>query len=117
MKARADAAPIEADGEAMANVLRMMSKTWASAGPDAAQIFLIQQLEPILQTVVQRIQEIELGEVVLLDGGDGTALPAHLKALPATVGAILRELSTTTGIDVPELIAPAHATLPDRSTS
>ncbi|TVQ91908.1 MAG: flotillin family protein [Deltaproteobacteria bacterium] len=117
MRARADAAPIEADGEAMAEVLRMMTKTWASAGDDAAQIFLIQQLEPVLQTIVTRIQQVELGQVVLLDGGQGTALPAHLRALPATVGAILHELSITTGIDVPDLIAPEHISLPDRSNA
>jgi len=106
MRARADAAPIEADGAAAAEVLRMMSETWREAGPDAAQIFLIQQLEPVLATIVARVREVDLGEVVLLDGGDGRALPNHLAALPATVGAILRELSTTTGIDVAALIAP-----------
>jgi flotillin len=105
MRARAEAAPIEANGEAMAEVLRMMSETWRSAGPDAAQIFLIQQLEPVLQTLVARVRDVQLGEVVLLDGGDGRALPAHLAALPATVGAVLRELSVTTGIDVPALLA------------
>jgi flotillin len=104
MRSRANAAHIEADGEAMAKVLEMMSKTWASAGKDAGQIFLIQQLEPILETLVQRVGEVEIGEVILLDGGDGKALPAHLTALPATVGAILRELSTTTGIDIPSLL-------------
>lgn len=113
MRARADAAPIEADGAAMAEVLRMMSATWSSAGPDAAQIFLIQQLESVLDTLVARIREVELDHVVLLDGGDGTALPAHLSALPATVGAVLRELSVTTGIDVPALLSPPSV---DRSS-
>jgi flotillin len=106
MRARADAAHIAADGEAMAQVLKMLSDTWIEAGPDARDIFLIQQLEQILETVVARVKDLDIGEVVLLDSGDGQALPSHVAALPATVGAVLRELGTTTGIDVPEILNP-----------
>ena len=105
MDARASAAHIAADGEAMAEVLRMMSDTWIKAGSDAKEVFLIQQLESVLHTVVQRVKDMEIGEVVLLDGGDGSALPHHIASLPATVGAVLREMSVTTGIDVPAVLA------------
>jgi flotillin len=103
--ARAQAAQIAADGEAMAEVLRLMTETWLKAGDDAREIFLIQQLEQVIQTVAQRVQQIQIDEVVLLDGGDGTALPAHIAALPATVSAILREFKETTGVDVPAILS------------
>lgn len=115
MRARAEAATIAADGEAMAKVLDMMRETWASAGPDARDIFLIQQLETVLSTVVERVKGIEIGEVTLLDSGDGRALPAHIAALPATVAAVLRELRETTGIDVAGILADdrsAKSTVP-----
>ena len=41
-----------------------------------------------------------MGEVTLLDGGDGDALPKHVAAFPAMVRQILDELSASTGIDV-----------------
>jgi flotillin len=105
MRSRANAAPIAADGEAMAEVLRMMTATWLQAGPDARDIFLIQQLEQVLTTVTQRVKAIQIGEVTLLDGGHGTALPDHIASLPATVASVLAEFKKTTGVDVPGILA------------
>jgi flotillin len=105
MRARADAATIVADGEALAEVLRMMSQTWLSAGEDAKDIFLIQQLEATLHKVTERVKGLEIGEVTLLDRGDGRALAEHLAALPAAVGAVFDELRHTTGVDVTGILA------------
>jgi flotillin len=118
MKSRSDAASIAADGQAMAEVLRMMTDTWLKAGPDAKDIFLIQQLETVLTTVTQRVKSVEIGEVNLIDGGQGTALPQHIAALPATVTAVLKEFRETTGLDVTGILnnprerekLPVHAT-------
>ena len=105
MRAKAAAAQIAADGEALAEVLRLMTATWIKAGPDAKDIFLIQQLETVLTTVTERVCALEIGEVNLLDGGDGNALPQHLAAMPAMVGAVLREFKTTTGVDITGIIS------------
>jgi len=105
MRARSEAAQIAADGEAMARVLDMMREAWIKAGPDAKDIFLIQNLEQVLSTVTERVQQLQIDNVTLLDGGDGDALPSHMAALPATVGAVLRELTATTGIDVAGILA------------
>src|SRR5690606_9163072 len=56
MRARAEAASIVADGEALASVLSMMSETWLKAGQDAKDIFLIQQLEVTLLKVTERVK-------------------------------------------------------------
>jgi flotillin len=100
MRARSEAAQIATDGEAMAQVLDMMRQEWIKAGPDAKDIFLIQQLETVLATVTDKVKQMQIGHVTLLDGGDGTALPQHMAALPATVKAVLHELRETTGVDV-----------------
>ncbi|MEQ1503926.1 MAG: SPFH domain-containing protein [Myxococcota bacterium] len=112
MRARSDAAHIAADGEAMAQVLDMMRQEWVKAGPDAKDIFLIQQLETVLGTVTEKVKTMQIGSVTLIDGGDGSALPAHMAALPATVAAVLRELQKTTGVDVTGILAGAGATKP-----
>jgi flotillin len=100
MRARSDAASIAADGQAMAEVLRMLTETWIKAGPDARDIFLLQQLESVLSTVTDRVSKVQIGQVHLIDGGNGQALPAHIAAMPATVASVLREFRQTTGVDV-----------------
>ena len=91
----------------MAAVLQMMTDSWLSAGEDAKDIFLIQQLEMVLQTVVKRVNSMEINEVTLLDGGDGTALPRHVASFPAVVRQVLEELHASTGVDVPGILSGA----------
>ena len=105
MRARSEAATIAADGQAMAKVLDMMRETWVEAGPDAKDIFLIQQLETVLSTVVDKVKEMDIGEVTLIDGGDGRALPNHIAALPSVVTSVLREFRETTGVDITGILA------------
>jgi len=62
-------------------------------------------VEKVLATVVARVREVEVGEVVLLDDGDGSALPSYVAAWPATVTRILKEIREATGIDVPGVLA------------
>ena len=66
---------------------------------------MIQQLETVIKTVADRVQELEIGEVHLLDGGDGTALANHISSLPATVSKVLKEFKETTGVDIAGILA------------
>jgi len=109
-KAQGEAAYTEEEGKAMAAVLQMMTDSWLSAGSDAKDIFLIQQLETVLQTVVQRVNSMEIEEVTLLDGGEGSALPRHVASFPAVVRQVLEELHASTGVDVPGILSGAQAT-------
>jgi flotillin len=93
----------------MAAVLQMLTDSWLSAGADAKDIFLIQQLETVLQTVVQRVNSMEIEEVTLLDGGEGTALPRHVASFPAVVRQVLEELHASTGVDVPGILSGSTA--------
>jgi flotillin len=105
--ARGDAATIEENGRAMAAVLQMLTDTWLKAGDDARDIFLIQQLEDILKTVIDRVNNMSLDEVTLIDGGDGKALPRHVASFPATVRLVLDELRSSTGVDVTGILSGA----------
>ena len=107
-RAQGDAALTEEEGKAMAAVLQMMTDSWLSAGEDAKDIFLIQQLESVLQTVVKRVNSMQINEVTLLDGGDGTALPRHVASFPAVVRQVLEELHASTGINVPEILSGSN---------
>ena len=109
--AKGEAAFLEENGRAKAEVLKMMTTAWLSAGADAKDIFLIQQLEEVLQTVVARVKGSSVGEVVLLDSGDGSALPTYIASYPAAVRQVLEELRASTGIDVTGILS-GNKTLP-----
>ena len=84
---------------------RAVFDAWLSAGEDAKDIFLIQQLESVLETVVERVNSVSIGEVTLLDGGDGSAVPRHIASFPAVVRQVLEELHGSTGVDVPGILS------------
>ncbi len=98
--ARADAAPIAERGRASAEALALARQAWVAAGDGAKPIFMIQQLDSVMRQVVDRVQEIRVDKVSLIDGGDGSALPAYVSSFPATVNAVLKQLDLVTGIDV-----------------
>lgn len=107
LRAAGEAASIEEDGRAMAEVLQMMTDTWLKAGKDAKDIFLLQQIEHVIQTVVARVNKVHLGEVNIVDNtGDGIA--RHVAGYPAVVREVLAELKLTTGVDVPGLLSGAR---------
>lgn len=103
--ARGKAAFVEESGKAKAEVLQMMTDAWLSAGSDAKDIFLIQQLEEVLETVVDRVKGSSVSEVVLLDSGDGSALPTYISSYPAAIRQVLEELHASTGVDVTGILS------------
>ncbi len=107
LRARGQAATIAENGRAAAEVLNMLTETWAKAGADARDIFLLQQLEPVLQTIVGRLSELEIGQVNLVDTGDGKALASYVAGYPAMVTRVLEELKATTGVDIPSTLKGA----------
>jgi flotillin len=99
-RARGDAAPIAERGKAQAESLELVRQAWNDAGEGAKPIFMIQQLDTILREVVDKVGDIRVGNVSLVDRGDGSSLPAYVASYPATVNAVLRELNQLTGIDI-----------------
>jgi flotillin len=105
LNAQGEAAVIEENGRAMADVLQMLTDAWISAGDDAKDIFLIQQLEEVMRTVVTKVNQVEVTHVTLLDGGEGEALPRHMASFPAMVRQVMEELHRTTGVDVTGILS------------
>lgn len=98
--ARGASAPIAERGKAVAASLELMNSAWLVAGEGAKQIVLIQQLEAVLRQVVERLDQVKVGSVTLIDRGDGSSLPNYIASYPAAVTKILEELKGATGIDV-----------------
>src|SRR4051812_29853600 len=94
------AAPIAADGEAMAQSLAEVSGAWRDTGGRAMDMFVLQHLDQIFGDVAKAAQRIKVGEVNLIDGGDGKTLPAYAAAYPATMAALLEQVTKTLGVDI-----------------
>ncbi len=118
LEAQAAAAPIAAQGRASAEALGAISEAWTEAGEAATDIFVVQQLEPLLKRVVDRLGEVELGHVNLVDSGDGTALGKLAAAQPAMVAEVLDAVGRAAGLDIRDILtrsapaAPAGAARP-----
>ena len=56
----------------------------------------------------------KVGEVNLIDGGDGKTIPAYAAAYPATMASLLQQVTSTLGIDIAKTITGASST-PERS--
>ncbi|WP_428262184.1 flotillin family protein [Haliangium sp.] len=105
LNASGQAAHIFTDGEAMAESLRVIATAWQECGDQAMDMYVLQNLEDIFGQVAQAAANLKVREVNLVDSGDGKTLPAYASAYPATVGALLGEVSKTLGVDIPRIMA------------
>jgi flotillin len=115
--AAGQAATIAADGDAMAKSLAEVASAWKDSGGRAMDMFILQHLEQIFGDVAKATQRVKVGQVNLIDGGDGKTLPAYTASYPATMGALLTEVTRTLGIDIAKIIggAPTNGASVERS--
>jgi flotillin len=99
------AAPIAADGEAMAQALAEVAAAWRESGGKAMDMFVLQNLDAIFGEVARAARKVKVGEVNVVDGGDGRTISAYASSYPATVGALFKEIATTLGVDVSRVIS------------
>ena len=102
--AAGQAAPIAADGEAMSLSLEAVSAAWKDSGGRAMDMFVLQHLDAIYGDVAKAAGRITVNEVNLIDGGDGKTLPAYAASYPATMAALLEQVTKTLGVDIAKVI-------------
>ena len=106
--AAGEAAETAENGRATAEALRLVAAAWKSAGTQAGDMYLLNQIEPITHAVVEAVKRMQIENVYLVDT-DGRALPQLAAAYPAAVAEVLKSLFATTGVDVPGLLAGPRA--------
>lgn len=100
--AKAKAAPIVADGEARAEVLRTLSERWRQAGPNARDVFLLQKLDKVINTITHVVADTEIKNVTMIDArtpnafGDGS--------LPLKAAVTLEQIKQVFGVDLLKLV-------------
>ncbi|MGB7416138.1 MAG: SPFH domain-containing protein, partial [Thermosynechococcaceae cyanobacterium] len=100
LRRQGDAAILAENARAAAQVNDMLAGVWQEIGTDASQVFLIQQIETVLQEAVQIPERLHLHQVNVVDNGDGAAIASLLKVYPQVVRQFLDSLHDTLGIDV-----------------
>ncbi|MDX2244510.1 MAG: SPFH domain-containing protein [Leptolyngbyaceae cyanobacterium bins.302] len=99
-QAKGAAAELAENAKAAALVNDMLTKVWRETGVDAAEVFLIQQIEMVLQEAAKIPNRMHLEQIHVIDNGDGKALASLLNVYPEVVRQFLDRVDQTLGIDV-----------------
>ncbi|NMG06214.1 flotillin family protein [Brasilonema sp. UFV-L1] len=108
LRARGEAAQLEEKAKAAALVNDILSQVWQETGTDASEVFLIQQIETVLQQAVQIPGRIQLDKVNVIDNGDGKSLASLVNVYPEIVLQFLENVNRTLGIDVAGTLNRSH---------
>jgi len=100
LAARGEAAALAENARASALVSNMLSEVWQSMGADASDLFLIQQIETLLQEATKVPSRLHLENINVIDNGDGKAIASLINAYPEIVRQFLTQVDQTLGIDV-----------------
>ncbi len=115
-RARGNAAIVRERGAAVAQTVQMMHEAWADAGNAALLIYLIDDIENLLQRAAAGVAKIKVDSVNVIDSGDGRALASYMSNYPAMLKQVFDAVASTTGIDIPGTIAGADQTGPKAPT-
>lgn len=99
-QAKGAAAELAENAKASALVNDMLTRVWQETGVDAAEVFLIQQIEMVLQEAAKIPNRMHLEQVHVIDNGDGKALANLINVYPEVVRQFLDRVDQTLGIDV-----------------
>ena len=100
LRAKGEAAVLQENAEAYALVNQMLGQVWQETGKDAKELFLIQQLETVLQEAIAIPGRLKLDKVNVIDNGDGKSLASLVNVHPEIVAQFLNSVNNTLGIDV-----------------
>lgn len=94
--ARGRAARIVEDGRATAEVLEMITRAWKQAGPNARDIFLMQKLQSLVETLTATVDGVKVDKVTVL----GTGAQNGQGNLAGKVIGASEQIKAALGVDV-----------------
>jgi flotillin len=103
-EARAEASPVLEQGRAAAEALTMVAQVWQTAGRDGRDLYVLQHLKDLVEAAVSRVAGTSIGELSVVDGGDGRSFTGAVASFPAAVAEVLAQTGRALGVDVARLI-------------
>ncbi len=100
-EAKTQSAQLIAEATASAESLNDLVKSWKAAGNNARNIFLMEKIDPILDTVVDSIKDIKIDKITVIDKNltNGEGGNPIVKAISS-----LEQLKSATGIDATAIV-------------
>jgi flotillin len=102
--AKGRAAPVAESGKAAAEALRLVAREWQKAGADGRDLYVLQHLREFVQAAVWRVEQAEIGEFAVVDGGDGSTFTGAMASFPAAVSDVLKQTGMVFGVDMQKLL-------------
>ncbi len=103
--ARAEAAPALEAGKATAQALRLLSEQWGHAGGLGRELYVLQHLDELVAHAAGRVERSRLGELSVVDGGDGQGYARALAMYPAAVASVMQAVGVVLGTDMKRILA------------
>lgn len=100
LRARGRAAATAEDVKASALVNDLLTKVWEDAGSTAELVFLLQQIEMVLEKATQLPSRLELRRITALDGNDASSLAALVGVNHRVVRQFLEQVNDILGVDL-----------------
>lgn len=104
-KARGAAAPFVENGRAAAASLAAVAAEWQAAGSDAKDLYVLQELRTLVEAAIARVNTTQLGNLEIVDGGDGSAYSGLVASYPAAVSRVLEEMGKSIGVDLGAIVS------------
>ncbi|MCP4973218.1 MAG: flotillin family protein, partial [Prochlorococcus sp.] len=98
--ARGKAAATAEDAKASALVNNLLTQVWEDAGKEAEVVFLLQQIEMVLQQAATIPSHLHLKRIKAIDGNDASSLINLVAVYPKVVKQFLEQVDDILGIDV-----------------
>jgi flotillin len=103
-RARAEAAPALEAGKATAQALRLLAEQWGQAGALGRELYVLQHLDELVAHAAERVARSTLGELSVVDGGDGQSYAQALAMYPAAVARVMEAVGTVLGADMKKIL-------------
>jgi flotillin len=103
--ARAEAAPALEAGKATAEALRLLSDQWGQARGLGRELYVLQHLDQLVAHAARRVERSRLGDLSVVDGGDGQAYARAVAMYPAAVASVLAAVGEVLGTDMKKILA------------
>lgn len=102
--ARGNSARILEDGRATTQVLTEMIAVWKAAGPNARDIFLMQKMDKVIESLVSTIGNVKVDRLTMLPQSSGSQ-----QSTATTAVRLVEELKAAVGVDIPQIIQQVTA--------
>lgn len=104
-EAKGQSARILEEGRATAQVLEEMIGVWKEAGPNARDIFLMQKLQKVMDSMVSSLSTVKVDRLTMLPpGANGDTARTAVR--------LVEELRGALGVDLPKMLEAATGSAP-----